>query len=182
MRSSRGLREDPEDGDGGGGGTLHIDELIAAAAATTVARIVLAVLVGAFALAALVTLFLTLRRRLLRRGSGTIGCALRVLRSDHGDGAWTTGIARYEGDHLLWHRAFGVTLRPRHVISRRELVITGRRQPDGREALELPGTWTVIGCRTGQRNIELAMGEATLTGFLAWLESSPPGTHIDHIT
>ena len=35
----------------------------------------------------------------------------------------------------------------------------------------------VVGCHAGESadTIELAMGEAALTGFLAWLEAAPPG-------
>jgi hypothetical protein len=35
----------------------------------------------------------------------------------------------------------------------------------------------VVGCqlRESADTIELAMGEAALTGFLAWLEAAPPG-------
>jgi hypothetical protein len=37
----------------------------------------------------------------------------------------------------------------------------------------------VIGChvRDSPDTIELAMGEAALTGFLAWLEAAPPGSY-----
>ncbi|HTQ91751.1 MAG TPA: DUF2550 family protein [Streptosporangiaceae bacterium] len=28
------------------------------------------------------------------------------------------------------------------------------------------------------RTVELAMGEAALTGLLAWLEAAPPGSHL----
>jgi hypothetical protein len=30
-------------------------------------------------------------------------------------------------------------------------------------------------------HVELAMSESALTGFLAWLEASPPGSHLQDI-
>jgi hypothetical protein len=37
----------------------------------------------------------------------------------------------------------------------------------------------VVSCQVGENadTIELAMGEAALTGFLAWLEAAPPGSY-----
>jgi hypothetical protein len=37
----------------------------------------------------------------------------------------------------------------------------------------------VVSCTAGamSETVELAMGEAALTGFLAWLESAPPGSY-----
>jgi hypothetical protein len=33
----------------------------------------------------------------------------------------------------------------------------------------------VVRCVAGTQPVELAMGADTLTGFLSWLESAPPG-------
>jgi hypothetical protein len=37
----------------------------------------------------------------------------------------------------------------------------------------------VVSCTAGEtpENVELAMAEGALTGFLAWLESAPPGSY-----
>jgi hypothetical protein len=32
--------------------------------------------------------------------------------------------------------------------------------------------------KTDSDNVELAMTEEALTGFLSWLEASPPGSHL----
>ena len=47
------------------------------------------------------------------------------------------------------------------------------------EAVRLGQGMMVIACRAGESTdtIELAMGEAALTGFLAWLEAAPPGSY-----
>ncbi len=34
---------------------------------------------------------------------------------------------------------------------------------------------------TADDHVELAMTEQALTGFLAWLEASPPGSHLEYI-
>jgi hypothetical protein len=33
----------------------------------------------------------------------------------------------------------------------------------------------------GADRVELAMSDAALTGFLAWLEAAPPGSYMDQI-
>ena len=50
-----------------------------------------------------------------------------------------------------------------------------RRPLAAGEAYVLPHTASVLRCRLGDREIELAMTPGVLTGFLAWLESAPPG-------
>jgi hypothetical protein len=36
----------------------------------------------------------------------------------------------------------------------------------------------VLACRVAGDEVELAMGRDTLTGFLSWLESAPPGSNV----
>ena len=60
-------------------------------------------------------------------------------------------------------------------LSRRDLRILDRRDPRGPEVFALLAGAVVVRCRDGVGPVELAMGPDTLTGFLAWLESSPPG-------
>ncbi|MEV4252014.1 DUF2550 domain-containing protein [Spirillospora sp. NPDC049652] len=95
------------------------------------------------------------------------------------DGPWRLGFGRYKGDVLQWHRVFGFRRRPRQVIHRRGLVVAGRRVPQGEEAAGLLPDVTIIEVRDGGRRLELAMGAAALTGFLAWLEAAPPGSPVD---
>jgi len=78
---------------------------------------------------------------------------------------------------LRWYKGVGVLLTPEEVLSRRTLSITSRRDADAAEAVSLGPGMVVIGCqvRESADTIELAMGEAALTGFLAWLEAAPPG-------
>ena len=53
--------------------------------------------------------------------------------------------------------------------------IVERRHPVAGEVYALPQAASVLLCRMGEREVELAMTPGVLTGFLSWLESAPPG-------
>ena len=114
------------------------------------------------------------RRILLDRGGGTVECGLR-----RPGGTWRLGVAAYGADELRWYDGVGVLLTPEQVLSRRALTVQSRREADAAEAVRLGPAMVVIACRTGdsEDTVELAMGEAALTGFLAWLEAAPPGSY-----
>ena len=128
---------------------------------------------------------LATRRFLLERGGGTVECGLR---RPAGQGAWRLGVASYQGDQLCWYDALGVLLRPEHVLHRRSLTVLSRRPSLPSEAATLGPQLVVIEVLTRQAaesaddHVELAMTEEALTGFLAWLEASPPGSHLRDIT
>ena len=134
------------------------------------------------------------RRFLLERGGGTVECGLRSP-----NGAWRLGVASYQREELCWFGALGVSMRPDVVFPRRDLTVVSRRLPtDGEAAILGPGM-IVVECRLSEdgesaglslvgpalagtpgqsRTVELALGEAALTGLLAWLEAAPPGSHL----
>jgi hypothetical protein len=144
----------------------------------------------AVALAVLVYVCFVFRRWIIARRGGTFDCSLRLRsreeaaappdpdRQDLGQG-WTLGTARYAEDILEWYRVFSFSPRPRWVFPRRELEVRGRRVPEGAEALALLSGAVVQECLWRGRPIELAMADDAITGFLAWLESAPPGQHLD---
>ncbi len=114
---------------------------------------------------------IAVRRFLLERGGGTVECGLRLP-----DGAWRLGVAAYQPDELRWYQVFGILLRPAEVFERRTLTVLSRRNSDPAEEASLGQGAVVVRCRADAEDIvELAMGEAALTGFLAWLEAAPPG-------
>ena len=117
---------------------------------------------------------LAIRRRLLTRSGGTFDCSLRLFASDHGKG-WALGVARYAGDSLEWYRVFSYSMRPRRAVSRNSLQVVTHREPVGVEAFALLSGSVVVQCRDGDHPLELAMNRDGLTGFLAWVEASPPG-------
>jgi hypothetical protein len=116
---------------------------------------------------------ITARRYLLERGGGTVECGLRMP-----DGSWRLGVAAYQPDELRWYQIFGFLPQPSEVFSRRTLHVLNRRLPTPGEAASLGDGAVVVECRVaeGHGTVELAMSDAALTGFLAWLESAPPGT------
>ncbi len=124
------------------------------------------------------------RRFLLERGGGTIECALRYPAER---GTWRLGVISYQRDELRWYGALGVLLSPEHVFQRRSLSVQSRRLAGSSEAVVLGQDRVVIevsakpadasGSPPGD-HVELAMTEQALTGFLAWLEAAPPGSHL----
>ncbi len=117
---------------------------------------------------------IVIRRRVLQRRGGTFDCSLRECRRPVGKG-WMLGVARYERDTLEWHRVFSWSPRPRLIVGRRELEVLDRREPVGTEAHVLLAGAVIVLCRSAGNELEFAMNSGSLTGFLSWLESAPPG-------
>jgi len=141
--------------------------------------LLLAVLAGA----ALAAVLIALRRVLLARGGGTVECGMRR----GAEQSWRLGLAAYQPGELRWYNLFGIRLRPQAVFVRNDLRIVSRRPAATAEIASLGSGAVVMECRVGPSvlgdrprgpdtgQVELAMTEAALTGFLAWLEAAPPG-------
>jgi hypothetical protein len=120
-------------------------------------------------------LIIYLRRQLISRAGGTIDMNMRLTTFVPGRG-WAPGLGRFSADELRWYRVFSFGIRPRRVLPRSALAVESRRAPEGAERLAMPEGWIVIRCTgVAAGPIELALAESTLTGFLSWLESAPPG-------
>ncbi len=129
------------------------------------------------------------RRYLLERSGGTVECGLRY---PAGSGPWRLGVLSYQPDSLSWHGALGVLLRPEYVFHRRALSVVARRPAEPAEAVTLGADRIVVevaakpapddSAPVPAEHVELAMSEQALTGFLAWLEASPPGSHLGELT
>ncbi|MEV6596904.1 DUF2550 domain-containing protein [Actinoplanes sp. NPDC051346] len=133
------------------------------------------VTVGICVLALLVLLSAVFfRRRLLNSGGGTIRLQVRVSTMVPGRG-WSAGIGQFVDDELRFHRFFSFAVRPKRVLDRRAMIVCRRRLPEGPERLTMPGHWVVLVCRQAGIDLEIAMAESTVTGFLSWLEAGPPG-------
>ena len=130
---------------------------------------VLLLLIVVYALA------LVVRRRVLARHGGTFELSHRVSRG------WLLGFGRYSGEALEWFRIFSLSPRPKARWQRDELTYDGRREPLGAEQTSLYPDHLVIRCQTARGVVELAMSEASLTGFQSWLEARPPGTDWNRI-
>ena len=132
---------------------------------TTVLLVLLGVLVVVLVVAFLI------RRRFLLSGLGAVTMWLRPVNSPR----WSVGVAWYGGDLLLWYRGLSLAVRPNERLSRAEIRVDSRRNP-GREDLALPSDVVVLTIATPEGPRELAMDTSTVTGFLSWMESAPPGT------
>jgi uncharacterized protein DUF2550 len=149
--------------------------------------------VGIFAvvlvLLVLAAAVLASRRYLLERSGGTVDCALR---SPAGSGSWRLGVLSYAHDSVRWHGALGVLLRPEYTFHRRSLSVASRRPAEPSEAVTLGTERIVVEVSVkpaadslgslADDHVEFAMTDQALTGFLAWLEASPPGSHLGDFT
>jgi hypothetical protein len=129
---------------------------------------------------------LATRRYLLERSGGTVECAMRRPAAV---GHWRLGLLSFQRDELYWHGALGVLYRPEQVFQRRALTVVSRRPAAPAESSALGADRIVVevsvkppadasGSQAGE-HLELAMSDSALTGFLAWLEASPPGSHLE---
>ncbi len=132
---------------------------------STVVLVLVAVVVVGLAVAFL------LRRRFLLSGLGAVTVWLRPV----GSPRWSVGVAWYSGDVLLWYRGLSLAVRPQERFYRSQLRVESRRSA-GREDLALPSDVVVLTCGTTEGRRDLAMDRSTVTGFLSWMESAPPGT------
>ncbi len=121
--------------------------------------------------------YLAFRRVRLMRGGGVDVCLRRRPASASRDAAagWHFGVGRYRGNEFAWFRLTSFRPGPTAVVDRTELEIIDRRTPTGPEAYVIPQGASVLHCRVGDAELELAMGPGVLMGFLSWLEATPPG-------
>ncbi|GAB3276862.1 DUF2550 domain-containing protein [Parasphingorhabdus pacifica] len=116
-------------------------------------------------------------RRMRELRAGGIDVALRVKQDDRGRG-WHLGVAHYQGEVFAWYRVLSLRSGPNCVLDRGEVEIRSRRDPSTAEVYSMPPGATVLELSSAEHRLELAMGADALTGFLSWLESTPPGKSV----
>ncbi len=123
--------------------------------------------------------YLSFRRVRLMRGGGVDVCLRRARHVPTGSrdvgAGWHFGVGRYRGNELTWYRLTSFRPGPTAVLDRTALEIVDRRTPGTAESYALPQGASVLLCRAGRLEVELAMPPGALTGFLSWLEAAPPG-------
>ncbi|ANY05721.1 DUF2550 domain-containing protein [Pseudonocardia sp. HH130630-07] len=136
-----------------------------------------AAIVGVLLLCLVVPLvWLAVRRvRLMRNGGVDLCLRRRFAVTD-----WHFGVGRYEGERFAWYRLTSFRIGPTVVLDRAQLEIVDRRPPHRSEEFAIPMAVEVLrfharipGGREG--DVELAMSSDVRTGFLAWIEATPPG-------
>lgn len=92
------------------------------------------------------------------------------------------GVGRYGGEQLQWYRVLTLSPRPAHTLPRTELEVSGQHATRGTESWAVQAGSVIIECKIRDaRNsgafdkVQIAMHSEAVTGFLSWLESSPPG-------
>ena len=133
-------------------------------------------IVGLVLLAGLLALSILAFRRIRLVRQGGIDVALRSRFNAAGRG-WHQGVGRYRGDVFAWFRISSLRSGPDLVLEREQLEIVGRRHLTAPESYAMPSGSVVLRCRTGVDELELAMRQDTVPGFLSWLESAPPSTN-----
>lgn len=132
-------------------------------------------IIGICLVALLAILFVIFfRRRVLAFGGGTIRVQIRTSTLYPGRG-WSSAIGQFAGEDFRVYRMFSLAIRPKRVLNRAVLRVEQLREPEGPERLSMPGHWTILRCQSGPVEVEIAMAESTVTGFLSWLEAAPPG-------
>lgn len=146
------------------------------------ARLVELAISAAVLLLVVIALF-WLRKLWLSRTAGVFECGLRRRAMPDGDATgWALGFARYDGDQVVWFRAFSLSPTPSYRLPRAEVEVLGSRVATEEELWAVPHGAMVLRCADASgRVVELGMTAATLTGFQAWLEAAPPGRHLEGI-
>jgi hypothetical protein len=137
-----------------------------------------ALVVGILLLVACLLLgYLAYRRVRLMHGGGVDVCLRRhhASRAHDSTAGWHFGVGRYQGDDFAWFRLTSFRPGATVVIDRTDVEIVDRRHPTDSETYAIPAAGVVLSCRVRGEHLELAMPPGVLTGFLAWLEASPPG-------
>lgn len=132
------------------------------------------VLLVAVLAVALPVVLLFLRRRWLSQQGWVFDCSLRRLEATAGTN-WMLGVVRFNGETLEWYRVFSWSLRPEISFRRGQTDVLATRDASDAERAVLADQQRVAQVRGGGEAVEVAMVPASMTAFLSWLESAPPG-------
>lgn len=100
---------------------------------------------------------------------------------DHSAKGWILGVAVYGDSSIEWYRTFSLSPRPRHRFARGQVLIEGRRDPEGAESYALHDGHVIVTTENSAGVRQFALSPSSLTGLLSWLESSPPGRGINQV-
>ncbi len=122
-------------------------------------------------IAVAVTALLSLigRRKAIARGALLTLAGLRLP-----EGHWRRGYARFGDGSLEWFALNGVSTRPAHAWTRRELELDAPTPLPGDVQVGLDGTLVVVPCRHSGTPFELALTQSAYMALRSWAEGAPP--------
>ncbi|HPU12476.1 MAG TPA: DUF2550 domain-containing protein [Aeromicrobium sp.] len=123
---------------------------------------------------------LIFRRRWISRMGATFElCVNHGI--EHSARGWMLGVAVYGDTEITWYRTFSLSPKARHRFVRGEVMIEGRRDPEGAEDYALHRDSVIIGASAADGVQQFALSQNSLTGLLAWLEAAPPGRGVNRV-
>jgi hypothetical protein len=123
---------------------------------------------------------LLVRGRLLARSGGAFDMSV-TRGTDARAKGWMHGLSVYGDTELRWFRTFSLSWRPRYRFTRGDVLIDGRREPQGDEVHAIHPGHLIVGATCAADVRQFAMSPDALTGLLSWLESSPPGQRVNNV-
>ena len=134
--------------------------------------------VSILALVVLSIVWFFIRQRLLVKGRGAFICGLRTCGGDK-PGSWMLGMARYVPGRFEWYRVLDPRLAPTIVLDRGPLSFVEHHHPTRDDAMPFSVDGEIVTVTTGRprraATVQLVVNHQTLTGFVSWAESAPPG-------
>jgi hypothetical protein len=115
-------------------------------------------------------LAVTLRRRAISRGKLLAMCAY----AREGSHSWRTGFVRFGEGGVEWYSMGGVSVRPKHAWSRRNLDLGSPVPVGSNEGLDLIDDAVAVPCRDGEARFRLALSRSAYTALRSFVESAPP--------
>ena len=98
-------------------------------------------------------LAVTLRRRAISRGKLLAMCAY----AREGSHSWRTGFVRFGEGGVEWYSMGGISVRPKHAWSRRNLDLGSPVAVGSNEGLDLIEDAVAVPCRDGEARFRLAL-------------------------
>jgi len=134
------------------------------------------IVIGTLLVVAIVVLATTyLRRRYISKGLPLTLCGLR----QPGTSRWRLGLIRFGDNALEWYTLGGVSLRPKHRWVRQRLMLDAPKALAVEELIPLLPEASLVPCRDGDREFELALQGPDYTALRSWQEAAPPGYNVN---
>lgn len=130
------------------------------------------------ALLLIAAIWLLVRHRILVGRRGVFLCGLRTMGGPT-PGSWMLGMARYVKGRFEWYRFLDPRFTPTIVLERGPLHLVEHHVGAPEDRLPFLVDDEVVTVETGRRRrastVQLVVEPVVVTGFMSWLEATPPG-------